>query len=485
MAETVRVRIAPSPTGTIHIGNVRAGLFNWLFARRHGGVFILRIDDTDAARSKPEYEENIKASFRWLGMDWDEGPDVGGPYAPYRQSERMDRYREAAERLLAEGKAFRCYCSAEELEASRQAAARRKEAPRYDGRCLSLTDAERAAFEREGRKAAVRFRLPDGPPVIVDDLIRGRVEMPRGMLDHFIIVRSDGKPVYNFCTALDEADHRITHVIRGDDHLSNTPKQMLIMEALGISPPRYAHLPQILGIDKVRLSKRHGAQGVLELRDEGFLPEAVLNFLALLGWSYDDKTELFTPAELKASFSLDRVGKAPAVFDETKLLWMNGHYIRTSPRERIEAELRSRIAAVHGTFPAAADAAYVGRVIALLRESLKTLGEIGPLSEFFFRDEVVWEDEARKRLAGWPRAAEILDAVAALVKSTEPFTPEALEAAFRARATEMGLRFKDIVHPARFATTGRVAGPSLFHTLEVLGRERCLARIQAAGSPAN
>jgi len=482
MAEAVRVRIAPSPTGTLHIGNVRAGLFNWLFARRHGGVFILRIDDTDAARSKPEYEENIKASFRWLGMDWDEGPDVGGPYGPYRQSERMDRYREAAEKLLAGGHAFKCWCSAEELEASRQAAARRKEAPRYDGRCLTLTDADRARFEAEGRKAAIRFRLPAGPPVVVDDLIRGRVEMPREMLDHFIIVRSDGKPVYNFCTTLDEADHRITHVIRGDDHLSNTPKQMLVMEALGIPPPKYAHLPQILGIDKARLSKRHGAQGVLELRDEGFLPEAVLNFLALLGWSYDDKTELFTPEELKAKFSLDRVGKAPAVFDETKLVWMNGHYIRTSPAERIDSDLRARIAAVHGNLPAAGDAAYVGRVIALLKDSLKTLGEIGPLSGFFFEDEVAWEDEARKRLAGWPRAAEILTAVAEMVKATEPFTPEALEAAFRAKAEAMGLKFKDVVHPARFATTGRIAGPSLFHLLEVLGRDRCLKRLASASS---
>jgi glutamyl-tRNA synthetase len=482
MAEPVRVRIAPSPTGTLHIGNVRAGLFNWLFARRHGGVFILRIDDTDAARSKPEYEENIKASFRWLGMDWDEGPDVGGPYAPYRQSERMDRYRGAAEKLLAEGKAFRCFCSADELEAKRQQAARLKQAPRYDGRCLNLTDAERAAFEREGRKAAIRFRLADGPSVVVEDLIRGRVEFPRAMLDHFIIVRSDGKPVYNFCTSIDEMDHRITHVIRGDDHLSNTPKQMLIMEALGITPPKYAHLPQILGIDKARLSKRHGAQGVLELRDEGFLPEAVLNFLALLGWSYDDKTELFTPEELKASFGLDRVGKAPAVFDETKLLWMNGHYIRTSPAARIEADLRGRIAAAHGACPAAGDSAYVGRVIALLKDSLKTLGEIGPLSAFFFQEEVVWEDEAKKRLAGWPRAAEIMAAVAGMVKATEPFTPEALEAAFRAKANEMGLKFKDVVHPARFATTGRIAGPSLFHTLEVLGRDRCLERMEAAAT---
>jgi len=238
MAEQVRVRIAPSPTGSLHIGNVRAGLFNYLFAKHHGGVFILRIDDTDAARSKPEHVENIKESLKWVGLNWDEGPDVGGPYAPYFQSERMGRYKESADALLASGKAFHCWCSAEELEASRQSAARQKLPPRYDGRCLKLTDAQREKFKAEGRKPALRFRLPDGPPIVVEDLIRGRVEFPREMLDHFIIVRSDGKPVYNFVTAIDEVDHHITHVIRGDDHLSNTPKQMLVAEALGYGVPR-------------------------------------------------------------------------------------------------------------------------------------------------------------------------------------------------------------------------------------------------------
>jgi len=478
MADQVRVRIAPSPTGSLHIGNVRAGLFNYLFAKHFGGVFVLRIDDTDAARSRPEHVENIKESLRWVGLNWDEGPDVGGPYAPYFQSQRMDRYKETSDRLLAEGKAFHCWCSAEELEASRQSAARQKLPPRYDGRCLKLTAAQVEKFKAEGRKPALRFRLPDGPPIVVEDLIRGRVEFPREMLDHFIIVRSDGKPVYNFVTAIDEVDHHITHVIRGDDHLSNTPKQMLIAEALGFSIPKYGHLPQILGIDKARLSKRSGSQGVLDLRDDGFVKEAVVNFLALLGWSYNDSEEIFSLPELIEKFSLDRVGKAPAVFDETKLYWMNGLYLRKMPAAELDGDLRTRIAAAYAT-PAAGDAAYVGKVIALLTEGLKTLNEIVPAAEFFLADTVRWDEDAKTKFAGWPKIAEIIAGVTAAVGKTEPFTAEKLEADFRAGAEAAGLKFKDWVHPTRFALTGRVVGPSLFHLMEVLGRERCVERLNA------
>ena len=391
----------------------------------------------------------------------------------------MARYKEVADRLLAEGKAFPCWCSAEELEAKRQAAARQKLAPRYDGNCLNLTDAQRAAYQAEGRRAALRFRLPDGPPIVLDDLIRGHIEFPRDMLDHFIIVRSDGKPVYNFVSAIDEVDHHISHVIRGDDHLSNTPKQMLIAQALGFVVPHYAHLPMILGMDKARLSKRHGAQGVLDLRDEGFLKETVLNFLVLLGWSYNDKDEIFTKADLIEKFSLERVGKAPAVFDEAKLLWMNGQYLRKAPVAEVDADLTRRLEAAYGE-AARRDAAYTGRVIALLRDGLKTLDEIVDQAGFFFADPMAWDDDAKAKLAGWPRGKEILEAVIALIEKADLFTPEALEITFRAGAEAMSLKFKDFVHPARFATTGRTSGPSLFHLLEVLGRDRCLARLRAA-----
>ena len=481
MSDGLRVRFAPSPTGALHVGGVRAALFNYLFARHHGGTFILRIDDTDPVRSKPEHLEQIKASLRWLGLDWDEGPDVGGPHGPYFQSERMGRYGEVAAKLLAEGKAFHCWCSADELEAKRQAAARQKVAPRYDGRCLTLTDAQVAAFKAEGRKPALRFKLPPGHAIVVDDLIKGRVEMPRDMFDSFIIVRSDGKPVYNFVSAIDEVDHKITHVIRGDDHLANTPKQMLIAEALGFALPQYAHMPQILGMDKSKLSKRHGAPSVLDLRDDGFMKEAVLNFLALLGWSYNDKDEIFTLKELEEKFSLDRVGKAPAVFDEAKLYWMNGTYIRKTDPAIIEADLRARIEAAHGE-AATRDPAYTTAVIKLLTEGLKTLSEVVDQSAFFFADPMAWEEEAKTKLVGWPKANEILALVTDLITKTEPFTPEALEAAFRAAAEPAGLKFKDLVHPTRFATTGRAVGPSLFHLLVVMGRERCQGRIRAAST---
>ncbi len=459
------------------MGGVRTALFNWLFARHHGGTFILRIDDTDPVRSKPEHLEHIKSSLRWLGLDWDEGPDVGGPHAPYFQSQRGERYAAVAKQLLDGGKAFPCWCSADELEAKRQQAARNKTAPRYDGRCLNLTAADRAKFEAEGRKPALRFRLPEGPALVVDDLIKGRVEYPRETLDHFIIVRSDGKPVYNFVSAIDEVDFCVTHVIRGDDHLANTPKQMLIAESLGFPLPAYAHLPQILGLDRARLSKRHGAPGVLELRDEGFLKEAVLNFLALLGWSYSDKDELFSPAELIEKFDLKRVGSAAAVFDEKKLLWMNGVYMRKDPS--LDGALRGRVQAA---YPAATDPGYVDQVVALVKEGLKTLNEVVPAVEFFFVESVTWEEGLKTKLAEWPRAKDILEAVTAIVSGAASFTPEALEADFRAKSEAAGFKFKDYVHPTRFALTGRVAGPSLFHLMGVLGKERCLKRLKEAQS---
>lgn len=487
MSVPVRVRFAPSPTGMLHIGGVRTALFNWLFARHHGGSFILRIDDTDAVRSNEEYLTNILASLDWLGLTWDEGPQRQEPdrdqgdFGPYRQSRRQERYQAIAQQLLAEGKAFHCYCSAEELEAKRQQAARQKTAPRYDGRCLDVTDAQRSKFEAEGRNPAIRFRLPDGPAIVLEDLIRGRVEFPREMLDHFILVRSDGKPVYNFVSAVDEADLKITHVIRGDDHLSNTPKQMLVMEALGLALPRYAHLPQILGLDRSRLSKRRGAPAVLDLREEGFLPHAVINFLVLLGWSYNDKDEIFSPEELVEKFDLARVGSAPAVFDEKKLLWMNGLYIRNASNGGVTEALRGRVRAAYAT-PLAQDDAYVERALTLVKEGLKTLGEVAAATTFFFEEDVSWEDETRKKLLEWPRVVEILDGVKVVVEKAEPFTPEHLEAEFRSAAQAAGLKFKDYVHPTRFACTGRAAGPSLFHLLEVLGRPRCLARLTFARS---
>ena len=486
----VRVRFAPSPTGNLHVGGVRTALFNWLFARHEGGKFILRIDDTDPERSKKEYLDNILEAMKWLGLDWDEGPEVGGPYAPYFESQRMDRYRAALDGLLSSGDAFKCWCTEADIDEMRRQAAIQKKPPRYNGRCLNLSASERAKLEAGERKPVIRFRLPDGPPVVLDDVIRGKIEFPRDMLDHFVIARSDGKPVYNFTTVLDEVDLHITHVVRGDDHLSNTPKQMLMAGALGFNPPRYAHLPQILGMDKARLSKRHGAAAVIDLREDGFLPGAVLNFLALLGWSFNEKDELFTLGELVEKFSLERVGTAPAVFNAEKLEWMNGVYIRKMPVEKLEADLAARLkAAFAGNEDydqgLVGDAAYAGKVIGLLKDGLKALAEVADQADFFYRKEVKWEDDAKVKLASWPKAWEIMKAVLALAEKTEPFTPEALEAAWRTGASSAGLKFKDFVHPTRFALTGRSAGPSLFHLMQVLGRQTSISRLRSALSQMN
>ena len=487
MAEKVRVRFAPSPTGNLHVGGVRTALFNWLFARHMGGVFVLRIDDTDPERSKKEYLENILEAMKWLGMDWDEGPGIGGPYAPYFESERMDRYREVTAKLLAEGKAFKCWCNPAEIDEMRRQAAVLKRPPRYDGHCINLKDSDREAYEREGRKPVIRFRLPEGPAVILNDLVRGRIEFPRDMLDHFVICRSDGKPVYNFTTVLDEADLHITHVIRGDDHLSNTPKQMLLGEAMGYAPPLFAHLPQILGMDKARLSKRHGAAAVLDLRGDGYLPGCVLNFLAMLGWSFNDKDELFTLKELAEKFTLERVGTAPAVFNSEKLEWMNGVYIRNMPADELQADLSARLkAALDGRDEydqaLVADAQFTGQVANLLKDGLKVLAEVVDQGEFFYRREVEWEEATKAKFLAWPKVGEILAAVTALTKKSEPFKSEVLEAAWRAESVAGGYKFKDFVHPTRFALTGHASGPSLFHLMEVMGREKCLTRLALAAS---
>lgn len=462
-------------------------MFNWLFARHVGGVFVLRIDDTDPERSKKEYLENILEAMKWLGLDWDEGPGVGGPYAPYFESERMDRYNTMLEQLLAGGKAFKCYCNPAEIDEMRRQAAVLKRPPRYDGHCLALKDSEREAYEREGRKPVIRFRLPEGPGVVLDDLVRGRIEFPRDMLDHFVIARSDGKPVYNFTTVLDEADLHITHVIRGDDHLSNTPKQVLLGEAMGFAPPKFAHLPQILGMDKARLSKRHGAAAVLDLKGDGYLPGCVLNFLALLGWSYNEKDELFTLKELAEKFTLERVGTAPAVFNSEKLEWMNGVYIRNMPADELQADLSARLKEAFAgkqeyDQALVGDAGFNRKVVALLKDGLKVLAEVVDQGDFFYRKEVDWEEATKAKFLGWPKVGEILASASAIAGKSEPFSAEVLEAAWRAGAGAGGFKFKEFIHPTRFALTGHSSGPSLFHLMEVLGREKCLARMAVAAS---
>ena len=333
---TVRCRFAPAPSGSIHVGNARSALFSWLFARHHDGVFILRVEDTDASRVTEEAFQGVLEDLRWLGLDWDEGPDVGGPHGPYRQSERLDVYREMAERLLEEGHAYRCFCTPEELDERRKAALARGEPPGYDGRCRISTDDERAAFEAEGRPFAIRFPMPEREWV-VEDLVKGEVRWAARELGDFVIVRSDGTPVFLLAVAVDDMLMGVTHVVRGDDLLASAPRNAAVIEALGGTPPAYAHLPQVLGPDSKPLSKRHGSTSVAAFREQGFLPEALVNYLALLGWAKDDHTTFLSRDELIEAFDLSHVSHNPAAFDTQKLEWMNNHYIQSLDEDELAA----------------------------------------------------------------------------------------------------------------------------------------------------
>ncbi|HEY3210275.1 MAG TPA: glutamate--tRNA ligase, partial [Actinomycetota bacterium] len=346
---TVRTRFAPAPSGSIHVGNARTALFSWLTARHHGGQFVLRVEDTDASRVTEEAVHGLIESLRWLGIEWDEGPDVGGPHEPYRQSRRLDLYHQYAERLVSQGRAYRCYCTPEELEERRKTALARGEAPGYDGRCRSLTDGQRAAFEREGRPFALRFAMPERD-VTVHDLVKGDVHFASESVKDFVILRSDGSPTFLLAVAVDDWLMEITHVIRGDDLLSAAPRNMAVIEALGGTPPEYAHLPQVLGQDGKPLSKRHGSTSVEAFREQGILPEALMNYLALLGWSLDEKTTFLSRDELIASFDLTRVSSNPAAFDPQKLEWMNNHYIQSLDDDDLAARCM-RFLAEDGLLP--------------------------------------------------------------------------------------------------------------------------------------
>jgi glutamyl-tRNA synthetase len=475
VTEGVRVRFAPAPTGFLHLGGARTALYNWLFARHHGGTFVLRIEDTDRSRSTDESVQGIIDTLRWLGLDWDEGPEVGGSFGPYRQSERLDVYREAVERLMGEGNAYRCYCTPEELEERRRAALARGEAPGYDGRCRNLSDDERRRFEDEGRPVAIRFATP-GRDVTVDDVIRGPSTFPASDIRDFVILRSDGTPTYLLAAAVDDREMELTHVIRGEDLHSSTPRQVVLLEALGADRlPRYAHLPLIVGPDRHPLSKRHGAVAVETFRDEGFLPEAMVNYLALLGWSYDDHTELFSPDELVKRFDLDRVARNPAGFDPEKLEWMNGHYLREMDPARFQEVLRVRLA------EAGLDASpeLVTQAAPLVQERMKLLSEAPDLLRFLF-EEVEPDERARKMLDG---QGEYLIEVAGRLEKLDDWTTAAVESEMRALQEEREFSARKAFQPVRAAVTGTLISPPLFESMALLGRERSLERIKrAAGS---
>jgi glutamyl-tRNA synthetase len=463
MPSTVRVRFAPSPTGHLHVGGARTALFNWLYARHHGGAFILRIEDTDRSRSTEENLGFILDALGWLGLDWAEGPPAPG----YRQTERMPTYREHAERLLAAGRAYHCACSPAELDAERRAAEARKETFRYSGRCR----------DRGLTAGALRLRIPDEGATVVNDLIHGPVTFEHRQLDDWILVRSDGTPTYNFCVVVDDVTMAITHVIRGNDHLSNTPKQILCYEALGYPVPEMAHVSMILGADRSRLSKRHGATSVQAFREQGILADAMVNYLARLGWSHGDQ-EIFSREELVRLFDIKDVASSGAVFDRTKLEWLNQEYMKRMDEGRL-ADLVLPFVERAG-LPLPTDRAWLARVVATLKERAKTLVELVAVGRFYFVAPSGYEEKAAQRFLT-AAGAERLDRLLARLPGAE-FTPAALEAAYRDLAQDLGIKLVDLAQLSRLAVTGTTASPPIFDVLAILGRDETLARLGRARS---
>lgn len=472
----VRTRIAPAPSGSIHVGNARTALYNWLFARQNGGTFVLRVEDTDKKRATDEAYEAVLEDLRWLGLEWDEGPEVGGPFGPYRQSERMDRYAAAAEDLLAKGHAYRCFCTAEELAERRKQAQAEGKPPGYDGRCRRLSEEEIKSFEDEGREFALRFAVSEGRDVSFDDVIRGTITTPAQQIPDFVIQRSDGSPTYMLAAAVDDALMNITHIIRGEDLIAATPRQLLLREAMGVMDvPVFAHLPLLVDERGRPLSKRWGDVAVRAYREQGFLPEAVLNYLALLGWSYDDKTNIFSKEELIEKFSLERVGKNPAAFDVDKLEWLNGHYIRQLAPDDLADRLVDVCRAAGLNVDDEGGREKLKAVAPLLVERMKRLTEAPPMVRFLFED-VTPDEKAQKVLAD---QSEYLSEVVSTLESLEKWTSPAIEEALRALAERRELKPKKAFQPIRAAVTGTLISPPLFESMEILGRDKTLERLRA------
>jgi glutamyl-tRNA synthetase len=476
----IRVRFAPSPTGYLHVGGARTALFNWLFARRKGGVFVLRIEDTDAERSSDDMVEGILDGLRWLGLDWDEGPRVDGPYAPYFQSQRLDRYRASAERLVADGHAYYCFCTPESLKAKREAAEAKGSAFRYDRTCLGLSAAEISA--RRSQPRAIRFRVPDGA-MRFDDLVHGPIEFSSDHLDDFVILRSDGHPTYHLSVVSDDVEMKITHVIRGDDHISNTPKQLLLYQALGAPVPAFAHVPLILGSDKKRLSKRHGATSVMEYARQGYLPEAMLNFLALLGWSPGSgDQELFTREELTEVFDLAGISGGNAVFNPEKLEWFNQQYIaRLSPDELTRRLKPSFLSAGFWQDDYVGNRhAWFQAVLELLRPRAKKLEDFVELGRFFFVETIEHDERAVARYLAVPGMRQHLLALDAAFAEQPSFDAPSAEVTLRRVADARSEKAASLIHAVRVAVTGQTASPGLFEVLALLGRQRTRQRLAAA-----
>ncbi len=474
-----RLRFAPSPTGYLHVGGARTALFNWLHVRQTGGTFILRIEDTDTERSSDEMVQGILDGLRWLGIDWDEGPGAGGPHEPYFQSQRLDRHRAAATALLDKGAAYRCFCTPDEITARREQADAAGQGWKYDRVCLTLSRDAVEARVAGGAPHAVRFLVPAGTTAF-EDAVHGRIAFANADIEDFVLLRSDGYPTYHLSVVSDDADMGVTQVVRGDDHISNTPKHVLIFGAMGVEPPAFAHVPLILGTDKKRLSKRHGATSVMEYARQGFLPEALVNFLALLGWSPGNDREIFDKSDLIEAFSLGGISGGNAVFNPEKLEWFNQQHIQRLPAEeiarRVEPLLRE-----HGVWREsfhADERPWLLSLIELLKPRAKRLHDFALETPYLFGDAIAFDEAAvAKHLA--PPAASLLADLADALETVEPFERTTLEAASRAFAEGRSVKFGAIVHPARVAITGRAVSPGLFEIMELLGRDRTCVRLRS------
>ena len=483
MSTPVRVRYAPSPTGNPHIGNIRTAMFNWLFARRNGGQFVVRVEDTDQGRITQGAVDHILDGLEWLGIDWDEGPRVGGPYGPYFQSERLERYHAAAERLIASGDAYRCYCPPERVAELRKEQARNKQRQGYDSHCRYLPDAQRRANEAAGMPSVLRFAMPQSGTTAVDDAIRGHVAWQNELTDDFVLVKSDGFPTYHMAVVVDDHAMAISHILRAEEWLPSTPRHVQLFRALDLPMPVFGHLPMILGSDRAKLSKRHGATSLMEYRDDGFLPEALINFMALLGWSLDGETDVMTEDTIRDNFTLERVGKPAAIFDLDKLQWMNGVYIRQLDTEDLADRIVPFLERDYSDDLLPIDRDYLLRIVPLAQERLKTLADAPGILSYFFEDALEYDATAIVQrgmdtdgaLAAILRAESDLAAVAAT-----DFNHENLEAVLRGAGAELGLSARQFFGALRTAITGRVATPPLFETMEVIGQERTLGRLSEA-----
>jgi glutamyl-tRNA synthetase len=481
----IRVRFAPSPTGYLHVGGARTALFNWLYARKTGGTFVLRIEDTDVERSSGDMVEGILEGLRWLGIDWDEGPGVGGPHAPYFQSQRLDRYRAVAHELVASDHAYFCYCDAEALKAKREEAQARGEDGRYDRTCLSRGQDELDRFAREGRPRAIRFKVPDGATSFAD-LVHGEISFEHPHIEDFVLLRSDGHPTYQLTVVVDDVDMDMSHVIRGDDHISNTPKQVLLYQAMGHEVPRFAHVPLILGPDKKRLSKRHGATSVTEYKTRGYLPEAMVNFLALLGWSPGTDEEVLGRDDLIARFTLEGISGGNAVFNPDKLEWFNGQHLQRLANDVLAGRLQPMLEA-HGVWQpglASERASWFNAVLDLLKPRARMLADLADAALPFLAESVEMDEAAAKKHLQVAGIGGQLEALASAYRALEPFDQAALERTLRATADTHGSKAGPLIHATRVAVTGRAVSPGLFEVLELVGRDRVVTRLKAAAAMA-